>query len=407
MRIRAFQAIRPEPAVAGKLACLPYDVMSADEARAMAAGNPISFLHVERAEIDLPKDVDPYSEAVYAKAKENLEKLQRDGHLKRDAEPCLYLYQQQMGAHKQRGITAACHIEDYEKDIIKKHEKTRVEKENDRLRLNKTLRAQPGLVFLTYRDLPAINQKMDEVASRQPLYDFTAEDGVRHTAWRIPGSEAAELVKAFGTVPVAYVADGHHRSASAFRAGKEMREANPNHTGEEDYNYFPAVIFPASQLRILPYNRLVFDLNGLTPDAFLAKLKGVCRVTENAPASPAKPGQVSLYLGKRWYGLEFEINPKADPISRLDATLLQDKVLSPILGITDPRTSKRIDFVGGIRGTAELIKRTDSGEAAAAFSMHPVTLDQLMEISDAGQIMPPKSTWFEPKLRSGLFVYTF
>lgn len=405
MRIKAFQGLRPNPPIVAQLASLPYDVVSTEEARELAKGNPLSFLHVVRAEIDLPEDTDPYSDVVYAKAKENFEKLQKEGHLIRETEPCLYLYQQRMGEHRQKGIVAACHIEDYENNIIKKHEKTRKQKEDDRTRLNLTLRAHPGPVFLTYKDSEFINRRMAEIAQTQPLYDFTADDGIQHTLWRIPGGD--ELIKAFAEIPVAYVADGHHRSASAARVGAEFRAKNPNHTGEEDYNWFTATIFPASELRILPYNRLVKDLNGLDDAAFLGKLRGVCTVTENANPSPDSTGKVSMYFHGKWYGLEFPKEEAADPIARLDVTKLQDRILAPILGIDDPRTSERIDFIGGIRGTGELEKRVNQGDGVVAFSMYPVTLQQLMDISDADQIMPPKSTWFEPKLRSGLFIHTF
>lgn len=405
MRIKAFQGLRPNPAIVAKLASLPYDVVSTEEARELAKDNPLSFLHVVRAEIDLPGDTDPYSDAVYAKSKANFEKLQQDGHLIRESGPCLYLYQQRMGEHRQKGIVAACHIEDYENNIIKKHEKTRQQKEDDRTRLNRTLRAHPGPVFLTYKDSTAINERMAEIAATEPLYDFIAQDGVQHTLWRIPGGD--DLVKAFAEVPVAYVADGHHRSASAARVGGECRANNPNHTGDEDYNWFTATIFPASELSILPYNRLVKDLNGLSDETFLSKLREVCTVTENAKPSPDTIGKVSMYFRGKWYGLEFPQEQTEDPIARLDVTKLQDRILAPLLGIDDPRTSERIDFIGGIRGTGELEKRVQQGDGEVAFSLYPVTLQQLMDISDADQIMPPKSTWFEPKLRSGLFIHTY
>ncbi len=405
MRIKAFQGLRPNPAIVAKLASLPYDVVSTEEARELAKDNPLSFLHVVRAEIDLPGDTDPYSDAVYAKSKANFEKLQENGHLIRESGPCLYLYQQRMGEHRQKGIVAACHIEDYENNIIKKHEKTRQQKEDDRTRLNRTLRAHPGPVFLTYKDSTAINERMAEIAATEPLYDFIAQDGVQHTLWRIPGGD--DLVKAFAEVPVAYVADGHHRSASAARVGGECRANNPNHTGDEDYNWFTATIFPASELSILPYNRLLKDLNGLSDEAFLGKLREICTVTENANPSPDATGKVSMYFRGKWYGLEFPQEQTEDPIARLDVTKLQDRVLAPLLGIDDPRTSERIDFIGGIRGTGELEKRVQQGDGEVAFSLYPVTLQQLMDISDADQIMPPKSTWFEPKLRSGLFIHTY
>lgn len=404
MRIRAFQGLRPTPETASKVASLPYDVVNTQEARELASGNPISFLHVVRAEIDLPEGTDLYSDPVYAKAKENLTKLQEQGALVRETEPCLYLYEQRMGEHVQRGITAVCHIEDYEKDIIKKHEKTRPAKENDRLKLNQTLGAHPGPVFLTYKDEPTLARLIESVASTEPFIDFTAPDGIGHRVWRIPGG--TEFVDAFKNVPVSYVADGHHRSASAYRLGKEMAGANPNHTGEEDYNWFLAVIFPASDLKVLPYNRVVADLNGLSPLEFMNRVREVCTVYENNAPEPEKVGQISVYLEGNWYGIVAPEDSDADPVSRLDVSFLQDKILNPILGIQDPRTDDRVDFVGGIRGTDELVKIVESGKWKVAFSMYPVTVEQLMDIADAGAIMPPKSTWFEPKLRSGLFVHT-
>jgi len=404
MRIRAFQGLRPAPERASKVASLPYDVVNTEEARELADGNPDSFLHVVRAEIDLPEGTDVYSDPVYQKAAENLGQLQSSGALVRESEPCLYLYQQQMGEHKQRGLTAVCHVSDYENNIIKKHEKTRKAKEDDRTKLNLALGAHPGPVFLTFKDKEAINQRMDEIAAGTPFCDFEAPDGVRHTVWRIPGGD--DLVAAFAEVETAYVADGHHRSASAARVGKEKAAANPNHTGEEDYNWFLAVIFPASELKILPYNRVVADLNGLSADTFLERVKQVAKVTPDAKPDPDQTGKVSCYVDGHWFGLEFEKDASATPVEQLDVYQLQEKVLAPILDIDDPRTSERIDFVGGIRGTKELVRRVDSG-AGVAFAMFPTTVEELMAIADAGEIMPPKSTWFEPKLRSGLFVHTF
>ncbi|MCC5805139.1 MAG: DUF1015 domain-containing protein [Opitutales bacterium] len=404
MRIRAFQGLRPQPDNAAKVAALPYDVVSTEEARALAADNPLSFLHVTRAEIDLPEGTDPYSEAVYAKARENFARLQAEGGLTRETEPCVYLYRQSMGGHSQTGLVTVCHIEDYENDRIKKHEKTRKAKEDDRSTLNRTLRAHPGPVFLTYKNDAKILELTEAAVSGAPFFDFEAPDGVRHTLWRVAGGRA--YVDAFAKVPASYVADGHHRAASAARVGKEMGDANPEHTGEEDYNWFLAVLFPAGELNILPYNRVVADLNGLSPEALLEKVSGRAKVTPDAAPSPTRPGEVSMYLGGRWYGLEFAEDASEGPIERLDVSRLQDKILAPLLGIDDPRTSERVDFVGGVRGTEELERRVDAGDWAVAFSMYPVTVEQLMEIADAGAIMPPKSTWFEPKLRSGLVVHT-
>ena len=383
---------------------MPYDVVNASEAAALAAGKPRSLLHVDRAEIDLPAKTDPYSAAVYAKANENFLKLQRDGVLGREAGPSLYVYQQQMGDHRQRGLVAVCNVEDYDAELIKKHEKTRKDKEDDRTRLIDTLGANTGPVFLTYRDEATVTALVNVKTQEKPLHDLTAPDGIRHTVWRVAGGE--EWIKAFGKVPVTYIADGHHRAASAARVARLRRERNPQHTGAEDYNWFLCVLFPASELKILPYNRIVFDLNGHTPAAFLAKVKTQFGLAENVAPSPTAVGDVSMYFGGKWYGLKCTAEANADPVSRLDVSVLQDKLLAPLLGIDDPRTSKRVDFVGGIRGTGELTKRVDA-EGSVAFSMYPTTVAQLMEIADAGQIMPPKSTWFEPKLRSGFFVHTF
>lgn len=404
MRIHPFQGLVPVPALAPEVACVPYDVVNTAEAAALAAGRPHSLLHVDRAEIGLPPATDPYSEAVYSRARSNFESLQRNGTLVRETGPCLYVYQQRMGDHVQRGLVAGCHVEDYDAELIKKHEKTRKDKEDDRTRLIDTLSADTGPVFLTYRDNTAVTALVNAKTKEQPLHDFTAPDGIRHTVWRIAGGE--EWVKAFGAVPVTYIADGHHRAASAARVARLRRERNPSHTGAEEYNWFLCVLFPASELKILPYNRIVLDLNGLTPAALLAKVKDLFGLVENANPSPSRVGEVSMYLGGKWYGLRCVADAGADPVSRLDVSVLQDKLLGPVLGITDVRTSKRIDFVGGIRGTGELVKRVDA-EGCVAFSMYPVTLGQLMDIADAGQIMPPKSTWFEPKLRSGLFIHTF
>lgn len=404
MRIHPFQGLVPTPAAAPEVACVPYDVVNTAEAAALAAGKPNSLLHVDRAEIDLPSGTDPYSDAVYAKAKANFTALQNKLVLVREPEPCLYVYQQQMGTHVQRGLIAGCHVDDYDNNLIKKHEKTRKDKEDDRTKLIDTLSADTGPVFLTYRDNAAVTALVNAKVKERPIYDFAAPDGIKHTVWRIPGG--ADWVKAFAAVPVTYIADGHHRAASAARVARLRRERNAQHTGNEDYNWFLCVLFPASELKILPYNRIVLDLHGLKPADFLAKVKSIFGLEENANPSPTAVGSVSMYLGGKWYGLKMPVDPKADPVSRLDVSVLQDKLLGPVLGIHDVRTDKRIDFVGGIRGTNELVKRVDA-DGGVAFSMYPVTLTQLMDIADAGQIMPPKSTWFEPKLRSGLVIHTF
>lgn len=404
MRIRAFQGLVPRADCAAEVACVPYDVVDAAEAAALAAGRPRSLLHVDRAEIGLPAGTDPYGETVYAQARENFLRLQREGALVRENRPCLYLYQQRMGEHRQRGLVAVCHVDDYDSGLIKRHEKTRRDKEDDRTRLVDALSANTGPIFLTYRDAAGLNRLADVQVREAPAHDFVAPDGIRHTVWRIPGGEA--WIRAFEAVPCAYIADGHHRAASAARVARLRRERNPAHTGSEDYNWFLSVLFPAGELKILPYNRVVLDLNGLRPAEALARIEARFGLVKGASPAPAGPGEVSLYLGGAWHGLRCPADPAADPVARLDVSVLQEKLLAPIFGIDDPRTSKRIDFVGGIRGTGELVRRVDKG-GGAAFSMHPVTVAQLMDIADAGQIMPPKSTWFEPKLRSGLFIHTF
>ncbi len=405
MRVRPFQGLVPTPDQAAKVASVPYDVVNTEEALQLAEGNPVSFLHVVRPEIDLPPGTELYSDPVYSKAVENFQKLQDDGVLVRETAPSVYLYRQTMGDHSQVGIALTCHIEDYEKDIIRKHEKTRPDKEDDRTRVVHELSANPGPVFLTYREQEEIDTKVAAILESQtPVCDFTAVDGIGHTVWKVEGG--ADFVRLFGEVPLGYVADGHHRSASAHRVGAERRAANPNHDGTENYNWFLAVLFPANQLKILAYNRAVTTLNGLSEEAFLAKVTERFQVEETGENVPQETGQVCMFVGGKWYTLSWTPDPNADPVSSLDVSVLQERLLAPILGIEDPRTAKGIDFIGGIRGTAELEAKVASGASAVAFSMYPVTCDQLMAIADAGQIMPPKSTWFEPKLRSGLFVHT-
>jgi uncharacterized protein (DUF1015 family) len=405
LRIRAFRGLRPAPEYVEEVACVPYDVVNAAEAAALAAGKPRSLLHVDRAEIDLPPDTDPYSDAVYARARETFLAMQRDGTLIRESAPSLYFYRQRMGEHVQTGIVAVCHIDDYEQNVIKKHEKTRPDKEDDRTRLIGTLSADTGPVFLTYRNRSEIDEMAKKAEWSEPLYDFKAPDGVEHTFWRIAQPEA--FVREFAQVPAAYVADGHHRTASAVRVGRERRAANPNHTGDEDYNWFLAVLFPASQLRILPYNRAVKDLHGLGKEWFLEKAGEHFAVTPRDFSTPREINDIMMYLDGVWYELAWQPSRDAEIIASLDVSRLQDKVLAPLLGIDDPRTSKRIEFIGGIRGSDELQKLVDSGAAAVAFAMYPTSVQTLMQVSDAGQIMPPKSTWFEPKLRSGLVIHTF
>jgi uncharacterized protein (DUF1015 family) len=405
VRLHPFSAIRPAPELAERVAAVPYDVVSRSEAVELARGNPQSFLHVGRSDIDLPHDIDPHDPRIYSKARESLDRLIGQGTLLRDPDHSLFLYRQIMGDNVQTGVVGCVHVDDYEHDIIRKHEKTRPDKEDDRTRHVLTLNAHAEPVFLAYRARQAIDALAEKLSATIPLYDFTAPDKVRHTVWKVP--DPGPWVQEFSGIPHVYVADGHHRSASAWRAGKERRKSNPRHTGEEEYNWFLAVLFPAEQLTILPYHRLVRDLGGQTKEAVLAQLGKVGRVSVSKEAQPQRPGVFGAYLGNTWY--QIELDPKTidarDPIGSLDVSLLQDRILGPILGIGDPRTDQRLEFVGGIRGTRELERRVNSGDAAIAFSLFPTSMDQLMAVSDAGSVMPPKSTWFEPKLRSGLFVH--
>jgi len=403
--IRPFRALRPHPERAESVASVPYDVVNTDEARALANGNPLSFLHVSRPEIDLPPGTDIYSDAVYRKAVENFEKLTSTCPLEKEAEPSLYLYRLIMGDHEQIGIVACCSIDEYDNSTIRKHERTRRDKEDDRTRHMLMLRAQTGPVFLTYRSRADIDEQVSAAISGEPLYDLTAADGVRHTIWRL--SESDSLVKSFESVPLLYIADGHHRAASASRARAELREQSFGHTGKEDYNYFLTVIFPDSQVQILAYNRTVHDLNGLSNEEFLDEIRGQFTVTESASPEPETRGQWSMYLDGKWYGLQ--LSPAATlptgTVAALDVSVLQDRLLDPILGIKDVRTDKRVDFIGGLRGTKELERLVDEGKAAVAFSLYPTTVAELLMVSDANEIMPPKSTWFEPKLRDGLLIH--
>ncbi len=404
--IHPFRALRPPADKVEQVASVPYDVVNTDEARALAADNPLSFLHVTRPEIDLPAGTDIYSDAVYQQAGENLQKLIAQCPLVEEDEPSLYLYRLVMGAHEQVGVAACCSVDEYDNDLIRKHERTRPDKEDDRTRHMLTLRAQTGVVFLTYRADRRIDALVEAETSTAPLYDFTAPDGIRHTLWRAPAPE--QIVRCFREVPLLYIADGHHRAASAARARAALRAENPQHTGDEEYNRFLCVIFPSDQVQILAYNRVVKDLNGLQPDAFVAHVSERFAVDENGAPAPASPGLFSMYLGGRWYGLRYKdavAHTDADPTASLDVSVLQENLLDPILGIKDVRTDKRIDFVGGIRGTAELERLVDSGRAAVAFSLSPTTIDDLLRVSDAQGIMPPKSTWFEPKLRDGLLIH--
>lgn len=424
MIVKPFAAVRPTASVADQVAALPYDVYDRVEAVAAVNGEPLSFLNIDRPETQFSADVDMYAPEVYAKARELFDARRADGTFVTEPAPCFYLYELTMNERSQTGVVACCAIDDYLENVIKKHENTLEKKELDRIRHIDALDAQTGPIFLTYRDSDAIDILVAAVKKTAPLYDFAGEDGVTHRVWRMAAASEetacsqayAGLVAAFAKVPCAYIADGHHRAASAVKVGLARREANPGYDGTEEFNYFMSVLFPASQLSILAYNRVVRDLNGLTKDEFLNALAG-----ENGPfeiihkqesqLEPIDKGAVGMYLDREWYGLgvkpEFE---SSDPVEGLDVSILQEKVLAPILGIGDPRTDGRIEFVGGIRGLRELERKVNRIDArgdglAVAFAMFPTSIDELLNVADAGRLMPPKSTWFEPKLRSGLFAH--
>ncbi|HSM14600.1 MAG TPA: DUF1015 family protein [Thermoanaerobaculia bacterium] len=406
-RVTPLRALRPDPRVAPRVSSVPYDVVSVAEARALAAGEPLSFLRVTRSEIELPEDADPYAPEVYELARTNLERLKREAPLATDPEPTLYVYRLTMGDHVQHGVAGAFSVEEYADGRIKKHEKTRRAKEDDRTRHIVTTRAQTGVVFLTYRARPAIDATVARVTAGPPLYDFVAADGVGHTLWAATLADRDALVDAFGEEPALYIADGHHRAASAWRAREELRAGRAPHPpapGAGDFESFLAVAFPDDQVRVLPYHRVVLDLGGRAPAELAAELAGRFGTIDDAP-QPSAPGRVSYYLEGRWRSFALPPAPAGTSVaSALDCHRLQELVLEPLLDIGDLRTDPRIDFVGGIRGTAELERLVDSGRAAIAFAMHPVSAGDLFAVSDAGEIMPPKSTWFEPKLRDGLLI---
>lgn len=409
--IRPFPALRPADTLAHKIAALPYDVMTSDEAREIVKDNPYSFLHVDKAEIDLDKDIDLYSDEVYKKAKDNLQKMIDDGSLIKDSESFYYIYRLTRNGSMQNGLVACASIDDYLNNTIKKHEFTREDKERDRIRHVDTTNAQTGPIFLTYKH----NDDMQELItswqqSHAPIHDFISEDGISHSVWVIDCEKTVNTITSiFKEIPALYIADGHHRAASAVKVGQMRREESPDYTGDEPYNAFLSVIFPANELYIMDYNRLVKDLNGLSQDEFLSKLAPIFDIEEiigNAEFAPTKSHQFGMYLNNKWYSITAKdsLLESDNPVEILDVAILQNNVLCPVLGIDDPRTDKRIDFVGGIRGIGELCKRVDSGDWTVAFSMYPTSMDELMNVADMGMVMPPKSTWFEPKLRSGLFI---
>jgi len=401
-----FKALRPQPQFAKQVASPPYDVLNSKEARLAAQGNPNTFLHVTKSEIDLSDDVDIHSQAVYDKARQNLEAFQQREVLFREEKPCFYIYELVMNGKSQTGLVCASAIDDYDNDIIKKHEFTRPEKEQDRINHIKTTGAQTGNVFMAYRNISELDELIKNwKQEKKAVYDFVAEDGIRHTIWVVNESAVSDqIVSLFASrVPATYIADGHHRAASAAKVRQSSAGAV-----QEDGNYFLTTLFPADELRILDYNRVIRDLNGMTTAEFLQQLSNSFAVTPlgTTAYSPERLHEFGLYIDGQWYKLSSKPGSfQTDPIGILDVTILQNNVLDPLLGIKDQRTDKRIDFVGGIRGLAELEKRVNSGEMKLAFSLHPVTIGQLFDIADSGQVMPPKSTWFEPKLRDGLITH--
>ena len=407
--IRPFRGLRPPRELAEKVAALPYDVMDVEEARAMAAGNPYSFLHVSRAEIDLPADMDPHDEPVYQQGQLNLAAFVAQGVLVQDSQECYYVYRQRMGEITQTGLVVCASVDDYQSGVIKKHELTRADKEEDRVRHIDCLDANDEPVFYLSRGCDEVEGIIAGVVTGPPEYDFTTDDGVSHTLWIITDkAKIASLTTLFAAIPRLYVADGHHRSAAAQRVRELRRQNNPGHTGQEEYNFFLTVIFPESQLNIMPYNRAVKDLNGRSADEFMAQVRDIFEVFPSTTAViPTERHHFGMYLDGNWYHLKTRAGQvdESDTVSRLDVSILQNRLLSPLLGIENPRTDKRIHFVGGIRGNDELVRLVDSGSYAVAFALHPTSIRELIELADQDQIMPPKSTWFEPKLRSGLFVH--
>lgn len=404
--IHPFTGLRPVAGRAADVAAPPYDVLNTEEARQRAGGRQWSFLHISKPEIDLAEGTDPYSDEVYAKGAANLQGMIDAGVLARDAQPCYYFYRLIMGEHEQTGLVAVASVADYDTNRIRKHEYTRPDKEDDRVRNIDALNAQTGPVFLTYKHSAVVDEIASQVTQAAADVDITADDGVKHTLWVVSDTGLAEkLTATFDAMDCLYIADGHHRSAAASRVCATRKARNASHTGDESYNYFLSVIFPDNQMKILDYNRVITDLNGLSAEAFLAKIGEAFDVEmRDAAVSPTKNGEFGMYLGGNWYQLNIhaELIPTDDPVASLDVSLLADRLIEPVLGISDPRRDKRIDFVGGIRGLAELERRVNGGDMAVAFSLYPTRIDQLMAVADSGNVMPPKSTWFEPKLADGL-----
>jgi len=406
--IKPFAAIRPEAGKADKIAALPYDVYNREEAKEVVKKNPLSFLKIDRAETQFDDSVGTYDERVYTKAHDMLWEMVEDGSFVREEQPCYYTYELTMNGRTQTGITACASIDDYAQGIIKKHENTRADKETDRIHHVDSCNAQTGPIFLAYRSNREINDVVEQVKKETALYDFVAEDGIRHRVWVIHKAEDIQTIEAaFASIGEIYIADGHHRAASAVRVGFLRREAHPNYSGDEEFNYFLSVLFPDDQLMIMDYNRVVKDLNGMNTETFLEKVQSLFEVSEGSKTQirPEKKGEFSMYLEDKWYLCKIKAaNQSKDPVGGLDVSLLQELLLAPVLGIGDPKTDKRIDFVGGIRGLQELERRVHS-DCAVAFAMYPTSIGELFDVADAGLLMPPKSTWFEPKLRSGLFIH--
>jgi uncharacterized protein (DUF1015 family) len=409
-KLLPFRGIRPTQALAEKVAAPPYDVLNSTEAREMAAGNPYTFLHVNKPEIDLDPEIDVHDDRVYQKGADNLQAFIRDGVIKQDEAQQYYVYRQIMGEHEQTGLVAVASVEAYEQNLIKKHEFTRPEKEDDRVKHMDALNAQAGPVFLTYQAEDQIDELIKTVTDAKPEYDFTLADGIRHIFWIVSDSATQNNIEqAFAEVPSLYVADGHHRSAAATRIKNMRQQANSSHDGSEAYNNFLVVVFPHNQMKILDYNRVVTDLHGLSEESFLEMVEQKFQLThQDSPFKPSALHEFGMYMDGLWYSLKARegLVDESDPVARLDVAVLQDNILGPLLGIDDPRVNKRIDFVGGIRGMEGLEKRVDSGECKVAFSCYPTSIEHLMAIADAGEVMPPKSTWFEPKLRSGLVIHS-
>ncbi len=407
--IKPFKALRPTKEIASKVAALPYDVMNVVEAVGMAAGNPCSFLRISRPEIEFPPETDPYSEPVYERAKDNLRRFMAEGFLFQDDSEYYYLYRQKFGEIVQTGLVACATVDDYQSGVIKKHEFTRPDKEEDRVKHINRLNANDEPVFYTYRSRPSITAITTSITEGEPEYNFATDDGVTHTVWVIRNEEQiALLTTEFAAIPTLYVADGHHRSAAASRVRELRKDANPAHTGREEYNFFLTVIFPDNEMNIMPYNRVVKNLNDRPITEFITRVSDKFFIMPlGSPHLPSHSHDIGMYLDGKWYQLapKVAIFNESDAVSRLDVSILQDNLLSPVLGIRNPRTDQRIHFVGGIRGVAELERLVDSGEYRVAFSLFHTSIEELMELADAGKIMPPKSTWFEPKLRSGLFVH--